>query len=69
MKIVLLFLLLFILLFFTVEGICRRQNKSLLEVIYPSWFKDITEFPYGSFPCKVNVEQYYQTVEKGYEKM
>lgn len=69
MKTVVLFFLLFIILFFTVEGICRYQKKSLLEVVHPSWFNDITQFPYEEFPCKVNTEQYYQTVEKGYEKM
>ena len=68
MKIILLIILI-ILLFFSVEQYCRNNNKSLLEIRNPDWFKDITKFPYESFPCKKNCNEYKNTVLKGYENM
>ena len=58
-----------LIVFLCVENYCRYHNKSLLETVRPEWFEDVTKFPYDSFPCKVNSDQYNSTIEKGFQKM
>jgi hypothetical protein len=62
-------ILLFAIVFVFVEQYCRRKGKSLLEIIHPSWFSRVNEFPYKSFPCKINCPAYERTVKQGYEVM
>lgn len=62
-------ILLIAIVFVFVEQYCRRRGKSLLEILHPSWFNKVNEFPYKAFPCKMNCADYERTVRRGYEVM
>ena len=55
--------------FFSIEFYCRRQSKSLIEIIHPDWFEDVNRFPYDSFKCVKNCNIYNILVKRGYKKM
>ena len=61
----LLFIFSLLFIWFTVEHLCRIQRKSLLEVMNPNWFVDVTKFPEYAFPCKKNHEHYKLSIEHG----
>lgn len=66
------FLTIFIILlvfFFSTESYCRRKEKSLIEVLNPDWYKDVTKFPYYAFPPKSDHTNYNMIIKKGYEIM
>jgi hypothetical protein len=64
------FIILLIILL-VLEQYCRRQNKSFLEILNPSWFEDVTKFPYNadSFKCIKNCNDYNNKVQSGYHIM
>jgi hypothetical protein len=65
---IILIIIVCIIIFFIIENYCRHQNKTLLEVIKPNWF-NTTSFPYKDFPCKINCNNYYNVINKGYNIM
>lgn len=52
-----------------IETFCRKRDKSLLEVLHPEWFADVTRFPEHAFQCNTNCEVYDAVVRTGFEKM
>lgn len=60
-----------IILLLLLEQYCRRQNKSFLEIIHPTWFEDVTKFPnnHNNFKCKRNCVEYDNIVQNGYNIM
>ena len=66
---VVLFILCIICIILTVEYVCRRKQKSLLEVVHPDWFEDVTKFPEYAFPCKKNCTEYHSSVKSGLRTM
>lgn len=63
------FILLVILILIIIEKYCRYCDKSLLEVLHPEWYKDVTKFPYKSFKCKSNCKEYINIIKNGYTHM
>lgn len=59
----------FFLVIFTIEMFCRKHDKTLLELLHPSWFKDVRYFPENDFKCKVDCPNYDVKVEEGYMRM
>ena len=53
------------------EQYCRRQNKSFLEILNPTWFEDVTKFPNDDdeYKCKRNCDDYNNKVKMGYHSM
>jgi hypothetical protein len=66
---IVLFLLLMIIAL--VEQWCRIYKKSLIELLYPRYFADVTRFPEADFKCSSDTtcKQYDMIVERGYQKM
>ena len=54
-----------------IEQYCRRQNKSFLEVLNPSWYEDVTKFPNDAndYKCVKNCDDYTNKIQKGYAIM
>lgn len=55
--------------FIIVELFCRMRRKSLLEILHPDWFHDVTRFPDLAFKCRTDCSNYRMRVAQGYEKM
>lgn len=64
-----LFVLFIFMVFVCVEQYCRRNKKTLLEVLHPDWFEDVTRFPEYAFPCTKNCKHYERTLQNGRLKM
>lgn len=63
-------LTLIVLIFVAVESYCRSHKKSLIEVLKPNWYKDVTRFPEEDFGCKQgNCDEYENRVQRGKLKM
>lgn len=57
-----------IIIFFMTERYCRNKDKSLLEIIHPEWYEDVTKFPYDSFSYNDD-DEYNRIVKDGYTYM
>ena len=63
------FIFLVVILLLITEQICRLHKKSLLELLHPSWFQDVTTFPEKAFECKRNCTMFDSIVKQGLVKM
>lgn len=52
-----------------IEHACRIKQKSLLEIIHPDWFENVTRFPENAFPCTKNCNDYKISVRNGLNGM
>jgi len=62
-------ILLILILIIITQIYCKKNKKSLLEILHPQWYNDITKFPYKDFKCKKNCGKYNELVNNGYNKM
>jgi hypothetical protein len=58
-----------ILIIISIQVYCKNKHKSLLEVLHPSWYKDVNQFPRNDFKCKKDCITYNEIVKNGYDKM
>lgn len=63
------YLIYLILLCIMTQLFCKYKHKTLLELINPEWYKDITIFPYKDFKCKKNCDIYINHINNGYITM
>lgn len=52
-----------------IQNYCKDNKKALIEILHPEWYKDVTKFPYNSFKCKINCDEYNIHIKNGFVKM
>jgi hypothetical protein len=62
-------IIIFILILLLIEHFCRSKKKTLIELMNPEWFDDMTKFPQKDFKCKRNCDEYYSRIDYGYKVM
>ncbi len=62
-------IIIFILILLLIEFFCRSQKKTLIELMNPEWYNDVTIFPQKDFKCKRNCDEYYSRIDYGYKIM
>jgi hypothetical protein len=62
-------IIIFILILLLIEHFCRLQKKTLVEIMKPQWYSDMTKFPQKDFKCKRNCDEYNNRIDYGYKVM
>jgi len=57
-----------VIILFLIETYCRYYKCTLLQIIHPSWFKNVNKFP-KELKCKENCNTFYKNIKKGYVEM